>query len=228
MGGQAADKDTQTTDAPKHFKQHEDVAHHNNLSGQITVHRALSGEEQIFIVGKQSRKEEEEQHSEEMSSDEVMSIAGAEKISNHFREVESQDGKIQEVRTGYEIPWTVDVVDYSKKIIVPGMVEAHVARGYDVANETNALTPFVTVLDNIDTSHDTFTSAVKGGVTALHIMPGNNTILGGKGALVKSVGLVVEDMLLIPESGMKISVVGTPAQTRMGVLAQLVHDICLI
>jgi imidazolonepropionase-like amidohydrolase len=132
-----------------------------------------------------------------------------------------QDGKIQEVSTGPEIPWNVDVIDYSQKVIVPGMVEAHVARGYDVANETNALTPFVTVLDNIDISHDAFTSALKDGVTALHIMPGNNTILGGKGALVKTVGLVVEDMLLIPESGMKISVVGTPAQTRMGVLAQL-------
>jgi imidazolonepropionase-like amidohydrolase len=132
-----------------------------------------------------------------------------------------QDGKIQEVRKGPEIPWNVDVVDHSQKVIVPGMVEAHVARGYDAANETNALTPFVTVLDNIDTSQDTFKSALKDGVTALHIMPGNNTVLGGKGALVKSVGLVVEDMLLIPESGMKISVVGTPAQTRMGVLAQL-------
>ena len=132
-----------------------------------------------------------------------------------------QDGKIQEVSAGAEIPWNVEVVDYSQKVIVPGMVEAHVARGYDVANETNPLTPFVTVLDNIDTSHDTFTSALKDGVTTLHIMPGNNTILGGKGAVVKAVGLVVEDMLLIPDSGMKISVVGTPAQTRMGVLAQL-------
>jgi imidazolonepropionase-like amidohydrolase len=132
-----------------------------------------------------------------------------------------QDGKIQEVSAGPEIPWNVEVIDYSQKVIVPGMVEAHVARGYDVANETNPLTPFVTVLDNIDTSHDAFTAALKDGVTTLHIMPGNNTILGGKGAVVKTVGLVVEDMLLFPESGMKISVVGTPAQTRMGVLAQL-------
>ena len=62
-----------------------------------------------------------------------------------------QDGRIQEVSTGPEIPWNVEVVDYSQKIIVPGLVEAHVARGYDVANETNPLTPFVTVLDNIDT-----------------------------------------------------------------------------
>lgn len=132
-----------------------------------------------------------------------------------------QDGKIQEVSTGPEIPWNAEVIDYSQKVIVPGMVEAHVARGYDVANETNPLTPFITVLDNIDTSHDAFLSALKDGVTTLHIMPGNNTILGGKGAVVKSTGLVVEDMLLVPESGLKISVAGTPAQTRMGVLAQL-------
>jgi len=132
-----------------------------------------------------------------------------------------RDGKIQEVRAGAQIPWNVEVINYSEKVIVPGMVEAHVARGYDVANETNPLTPFVTVLDNIDTSHDTFTSALKDGVTTLHIMPGNNTILGGIGAVVKSVGLIVENMLLIPESGLKVSVVGTPAQTRMGVMAQL-------
>lgn len=131
------------------------------------------------------------------------------------------DGIIKDVSAGPEVPWNVEVIDHSQKIILPGMVEAHVARGYDVANETNALTPFVTVLDNIDTSHDTFTAALKDGVTALHIMPGNDTILGGKGAVVKTVGLVVEDMLLIPESGMKISVSGTPSQTRMGVSAQL-------
>jgi imidazolonepropionase-like amidohydrolase len=132
-----------------------------------------------------------------------------------------QDGKIQEVSTGQEIPWNADVIDYSQKIIIPGMVEAHAARGYDEANETNPLTPFVTVLDNIDTSHDVFASALKHGVTALHIMPGNATILGGTGAVVKSTGLVVEDMLLLPDSGMKISVAGTAAQTRMGVMAQL-------
>ena len=40
-----------------------------------------------------------------------------------------QDGKIQEVSTGSEIPWNVEVIDYSQKVIVPGMVEAHVARG---------------------------------------------------------------------------------------------------
>jgi imidazolonepropionase-like amidohydrolase len=94
-----------------------------------------------------------------------------------------QDGKIQEVRTGPEIPWNMEVVDYSQKVIVPGMVEAHVARGYDVANETNPLTPFVTVLDNIDTSHDVFTSALKDGVTTLHIMPGITRSLAEKGPL---------------------------------------------
>jgi len=132
-----------------------------------------------------------------------------------------QDGKIKEVGPGVEIPWNAEVIDFSQKVILPGLVEAHAARGYDVANETNPLTPFVTVLDNIDTSHDAFQTALKDGVTTLNIMPGNDTILGGKGAVVKSVGLVVEDMLLIPESGMKISVAGTSAQTRMGVMAQL-------
>ncbi len=132
-----------------------------------------------------------------------------------------QDGRILEVGADLQLPWNADVVDYSQKVIVPGLVEAHAARGYDDANETNPLTPFVSVMDNIDANHDAFRTALRDGVTILHIMPGNDTILGGKGAVVKSAGLVVEDMLLIPDSGMKISVVGTSAQTRMGVMAQL-------
>jgi len=131
------------------------------------------------------------------------------------------DGKIEAVGADVEIPWNAEVVDFSQKVIVPGLVEAHAARGYNVANETNPLTPFVTVLDSVDTSHDAFKTALRDGVTTLCIMPGNNTILGGKGIIVKPVGLVVEDMVLVPDSGMKISVVGTGSQTRMGVMAQL-------
>ncbi len=134
-----------------------------------------------------------------------------------------QDGKILNVGSGLEIPWNATTIDYSKKVIIPGLVEAHAARGwgYDAANETNPLTPFVTVRDIIDTSHDDFKTALKSGVTAMNIMPGHATILGGLGSLVKTVGLVVEDTLIIPDSGMKISVAGTPSQTRMGVMAQL-------
>lgn len=132
-----------------------------------------------------------------------------------------REGKIEDVGSGLEIPWNAEVIDFSQKIILPGLIEAHFARGYDEANETNPLTPFVTVLDNLDTSHDVFKTALRDGVTALAIMPGHNTILGGMGAVVKPAGLVVEDMLLVPDLGMKISVVGTSAQTRMGVAAQL-------
>lgn len=132
-----------------------------------------------------------------------------------------RDGKIESVGADLEIPWNAKVLDYSQKIVVPGLVEAHAARGYDVPNETNPLTPFVSVLDNLDASHDAFQLALRFGVTTLNIMPGHNTLLGGKGAVVKPVGLVVEDMLLVPCSGMKVSVVGTVAQTRMGVMAQL-------
>jgi len=132
-----------------------------------------------------------------------------------------REGKIEDVGANLEIPWNAEVIDYNQKIIVPGLIEAHAARGYDLANETNPLTPFVTILDNIDSSHDAFKTALSDGVTTLNIMPGNNTILGGRGAIIKPVGLVVEDMLVVPDSGLKVSVSGSIAQTRMGVMAQL-------
>jgi len=132
-----------------------------------------------------------------------------------------QDGKIIDCGKDLEIPWNATEIDFKSRVIVPGLVEAHAPRGYDIPNETNPLTPFVTVLDSIDTAHEIFRMALRDGMTTLNIMPGNETILGGKGAVVKPVGLVVEDMLYKPVSGMKISVAGTKAQTRMGVMAQL-------
>jgi imidazolonepropionase-like amidohydrolase len=132
-----------------------------------------------------------------------------------------QDGRILEIGPEAKIPWNAEVLDFSQKVVIPGLIEAHAARGYDLANETNPLTPFVTVLDNVDTSHDDFKSALRSGVTAMNIMPGPATILGGKGAVVKTFGLVVEDVLLVPDSGMKISLAGTPMQSKMGIMAQL-------
>lgn len=132
-----------------------------------------------------------------------------------------EEGRITVVGANVEIPWNAVVLDYSRNVIVPGLVEAHAARGYDLANETNPLTPFVTVLDALDPSHDAFELALRDGVTTLNVLPGNDTILGGMGALVKPVGLVVEDMLLLPVSGMKMSVSGTSAFSRMGAMAQL-------
>lgn len=132
-----------------------------------------------------------------------------------------EEGRITAIGANVEIPWNATLLDYGRNVIVPGLIEAHAARGYDLANETNPLTPFVTVLDALDPSHDAFELALRDGVTTLNILPGNDTILAGMGALVKPVGLVVEDMLLLPVSGMKISVSGTPAFSRMGAMAQL-------
>ena len=132
-----------------------------------------------------------------------------------------EHGKIVDIGEEAKIPWNAEVIDYGQKVIIPGLVEAHAMRGYDKANEDNPLTPFVSVLDNYDTSHDAITEALRSGVTTINIMPGNATILGGRGAIFKTFGLVVEDALLVPDSGMKISVAGTPMQSRMGVMAQL-------
>ncbi len=132
-----------------------------------------------------------------------------------------ENGKILEIGPEGKVPWNSEVLDYSQKIIVPGLVEAHAARGYDIPNETNPLTPFVTVMDSLDLSHDALKLALRSGVTTMNIMPGNATILGGRGAVIKPYGLIIGDALMMPDSGMKISVVGTLAQSRMGVMAQL-------
>lgn len=132
-----------------------------------------------------------------------------------------EDGRITAVGRDVAVPAGATVLDYRRNVVIPGLVEAHACRGYDLANEANALTPFVSVLDALDPSHDAFELALRDGVTTLNVLPGNETILGGTGAVVKPVGLVVKDMVVLPVSGMKISVSGTSAFSRMGAMAQL-------
>jgi imidazolonepropionase-like amidohydrolase len=132
-----------------------------------------------------------------------------------------EDGKIIALGQDVKIPWNAEVLDYGGKFVIPGLIEVHAARGYDLANETNPLTPFVTVLDNVDLTHEAFKTALRSGVTLMNVMPGNATILGGRGAVLKTSGWIIGDALMVPDSGMKISVSGTAIQSRMGVMAQL-------
>lgn len=115
-------------------------------------------------------------------------------------------GKIVAVGEKVEIPYDAREVDCSGQVIFPGMVHAHTARGLDIPNEPRPVVPHLDAGDALDPSQLFFEDCLRLGVTTVHVIPGNNTVIGGLGRVVRPIGLTVADMTVVPQSFMKISV----------------------
>ncbi|MCU0707823.1 MAG: amidohydrolase family protein [Pirellula sp.] len=135
-----------------------------------------------------------------------------------------RDGKIEAVGTDLAIPVEAHVIDAQKQVVMPGYVDAHSSDGMGQANERNENVPFLSVVDGIDPSLDYFEESLRNGVTTVAIVPGNNTLIGGKAAIVKTAGQYVNDMLVQRDAGMKISLRPTSG-SRMGHMAKLRREL---
>lgn len=133
-----------------------------------------------------------------------------------------EDGRIAGVGGAeLEVPWDAEVIDASGKVVFPGLVLAHTSESLDRANENVPVTPFLSVLDALDPMSNFYEGAIRAGITTIHVIPGNETVIGGKGMVVKPEGLSVEAMMVKPLSGMKIAVGPKRGTNRMGQLAEL-------
>jgi imidazolonepropionase-like amidohydrolase len=130
-------------------------------------------------------------------------------------------GKIEAVGKDLEIPWDARVIDASKKIVIPGFVEAHTFRGTDRPNERLASVPFVSTFDSINPVDPYYEDALRQGITTLGVMPGNDTMIGGQGCVVRPVGVTTEAMMLVKNVALKISLKPRPGVSRMAHLAAL-------
>lgn len=131
-----------------------------------------------------------------------------------------REGKIEALGQGLDIPWNARVVEAGDKTVMPGFVLAHTSSGLDRPNENLAEVPFVSAFDALDPLSSFYEDALRDGITTLLVMPGNNTLIGGTGLIVKPCGRTVEEMLVKRQAGLKISL--QPYQTsRMGHFARL-------
>ncbi|MCS6861288.1 MAG: hypothetical protein NZT92_13310, partial [Abditibacteriales bacterium] len=110
----------------------------------------------------------------------VITISGAD-ITNGV--VLVRDGKIAAVGQDVSIPPGARVLEAN--VVMPGMVEAHTARGMDAPNENVPVVPFVSTADGLDPLHFTFEDALRDGITTIHVIQGNNTVIGGTGVIMK-------------------------------------------
>ena len=156
-----------------------------------------------------------------------------------------KDGKIHKIGKDIEIPKDVQVIDAQKKVVMPGLVEAHCHIGIyeetagwaggDGNEMTNPATPEVQALDGIKANANEMglEAALRTGITTANIMPGSANVIGGTGVVVKTAPkVVVDEMILKNPSGMKCALGENPMRvygqekkhypmTRMGEAAIL-------
>jgi imidazolonepropionase-like amidohydrolase len=143
----------------------------------------------------------------------IITIAGKD-IKNGVILIE--DGTIKAVGTDVEIPWDAFVIEAKDQVVMPGFVMAHTSSGLDRENENMPEVPFISTFDSIDPISTFFEDSLRDGVVAMLVLPGNNTLLGGTGTIVKPYGRTVEAMLIKRYAGLKISLQPSQNTSRMG------------
>jgi imidazolonepropionase-like amidohydrolase len=132
-----------------------------------------------------------------------------------------ENGKITAVGAEVQIPYDAMEVDVTGKVLFPGMIDPHSARGLDVPNENVPVSPFLNVYDALDPSKLFFEDSLRDGVTTVHVIPGNNCVVGGVSRVVRPIGLSPDEMTVRPDLALKFSTTPRGGYDRMAQMAAL-------
>lgn len=110
-------------------------------------------------------------------------------------------GKASEV----QVPWDARVIDQPSMTAFPGFVEAHSTNGMDRPNESLDVAPFLNIRDSLDPVNFYFEESLRNGILTINVQQGNETVIAGQGMVVRPFGMTVEEMLVKPNSGLKMS-----------------------
>lgn len=116
-----------------------------------------------------------------------------------------ENGRITAIGKDLQVPWDAEVVDASELVAFPGFVEAHASRGMDRPNENLDVAAYLDIRDSIDPVNFYFEDSLRFGVTTINVQHGDNCVIGAQGMIVKPKGLTVEQMMVRPRSGVKVS-----------------------
>jgi imidazolonepropionase-like amidohydrolase len=152
-----------------------------------------------------------------------------------------EGGTIRALGTGVRVPDGVERVDATGKVVLPGLVDAHVHlgvheeaegwAGQDTNEMTDPVTPHVRALDAINPADLGFQDAIAGGVLTVNVNPGSGNPIGGQTVAVRCAGRTVDEMVLRSPSGVKSALGENPKRvfgdrkefpsTRLGTAAAI-------
>ncbi|WP_163969727.1 amidohydrolase [Oceanobacillus halotolerans] len=159
----------------------------------------------------------------------------------HNQTIFVENGKFSSIAENATIPADYDVIDANRKIVTPGLIDVHTHLGVSeegVGNEgadfnetSDPVTPEVRAIDGINPLEQGFGDARKAGITTVQVMPGSANVIGGEMVVLKTVGTIVDEMVIKSPSGMKAATGENPKRfhgekgrmpsTRMGVAATI-------
>ena len=138
----------------------------------------------------------------------LINMAG---IYEEKKDLVIENGKILHICDNAELVYSsaCETIDACGNYVTPGIVEPHCQLGVkqqiyrfegNDANETSdPILPQLRALDAIKPHDEGFEMALAGGVTTAVICPGDDNLIGGVCAAVKTAGKTVSEMTVIPE-----------------------------
>ena len=143
------------------------------------------------------------------------------------------DGKIDRVGTDVAIPEEYAVIDAQGFVVMPGMVSprSHVGivsnwrRQSHIDEHSKPVVPAMRVKHAVEPHAPQFSHARELGVTTALVTPGDRNVIGGRGAVLKTTGTVVDEMMvkedavLVMGLGASSKREGSAPTTRMGISA---------
>lgn len=148
----------------------------------------------------------------------LMSMA---KINFEYKDILIDRGVIKKIDD------EINEVDYKNctvinalgRYVTPGLIESHChiglleesyREGNDVNESSDPITPQMRGLDGINAFDPAFKKALDSGVTTICTGPGSANCIGGTFSILKNRGKCLEDMVVVPESAMKMALGENP------------------
>lgn len=138
--------------------------------------------------------------------------------------VEYENGKIIEVKSGSPSVIKYEMINAEGSSLYPGFIDAHThlglftsgvgIEGEDFNEDSDPVTPHMSVMDGINPMDSAFEDARKAGVTTVAVSPGSSNTICGSIIAVKTKGKRIDNMSL-GKVGMKISLGENPKMTYL-------------
>ena len=112
----------------------------------------------------------------------------------------------------------LDTVDVEGKWITPGLIDAGTTLGLasqDRNEDGDEVVPHLSVLDALDPTDRRFARVLRRGVTTVQVNPGTRSVIGGRGAVVRTAGDTVAEMVVLRESGLRLTLGKEPTSNNL-------------
>lgn len=158
-----------------------------------------------------------------------------------------KDTRIARVAEKIEVPKNPEcqIIDAQGLWVMPGLIDAHSHigiseerksfEGNDCNEGVEPIIPYIRAIDAINPMDKAFDIAIRTGITTVMVGQGSANVVGGQFAVIKTYGRVIDDMIILQPSAIKVAFGENPKSffesndmmpsTRMSIAALLREEL---